>query len=30
MREIVLRLLGQLDAAFMLILTYYFGASHKH
>jgi hypothetical protein len=30
MREIVTRLLGQLDAAFMLILTYYFGASHKH
>lgn len=30
MREIVIRLLGQLDAAFMMILTYYFGASHKH
>ena len=30
MREIITRLLGQLDAAFMLILTYYFGASHKH
>ena len=30
MREIVIRLLGQLDAAFMMVLTYYFGASHKH
>ena len=30
MREIVLRLLGQLDAAFMLILAYYFGGMHKH
>ena len=30
MREIVIRLLGQLDAAFMMVLTYYFGSSHKH
>jgi hypothetical protein len=30
MREIVIRVLGNLDAAFMLVLSYYFGASHKH
>ena len=30
MREIVIRMLGSLDAAVMLILSYYFGASHKH
>lgn len=28
MREIIIRVLGNLDAAFMLILSYYFGASH--
>ena len=30
MREIVIRMLGSLDAATMLILSYYFGNSHKH
>jgi hypothetical protein len=30
MREIVIRMLGSLDAANMLILSYYFGNSHKH
>lgn len=30
MREIIIRVLGNLDAAFMLVLSYYFGASHKH
>jgi hypothetical protein len=30
MREIVIRMLGSLDAATMLILSYYFGQSHKH
>lgn len=30
MREIVIRLLGNLDAAMMLIFSYYFGNSHKH
>jgi hypothetical protein len=29
MREIVIRMLGSLDAANMLILSYYFGNSHK-
>jgi hypothetical protein len=28
MREIIIRVLGNLDAAFMLVLSYYFGASH--
>lgn len=30
MREIIIRMLGSLDAATMLILSYYFGNSHKH
>jgi hypothetical protein len=30
MREIVIRMLGSLDATIMLILSYYFGNSHKH
>jgi hypothetical protein len=30
MREIIIRMLGSLDAANMLILSYYFGNSHKH
>ena len=30
MREIVIRMLGSLDAANMLILSYYYGNSHKH
>lgn len=30
MREMVIRLLGNLDAAMMLIFSYYFGNSHKH
>jgi hypothetical protein len=30
MREIIIRVLGNLDAAFMLVMSYYFGASHKH
>ena len=30
MREIVIRMLVSLDAANMLILSYYFGNSHKH
>ena len=30
MRELVARVLGTLDAALTLVLSYYFGASHKH
>jgi hypothetical protein len=30
MRELVARVLGTLDAALTLVLSYYFGAAHKH
>lgn len=30
MRELVARVLGTLDGALMLVLSYYFGSSHKH
>ena len=30
MREIVIRVLGTLDGALVMVLSYYFGASHKH
>ena len=30
MRELVARVLGTLDAALTLVLSYYFGASHQH
>ena len=30
MREIIIRVLGTLDGALMLVLSYFFGASHKH
>jgi hypothetical protein len=30
MRELSARMLGTLDAALTLVLSYYFGASHKH
>lgn len=30
MRELIARVLGTLDGALMLVLSYYFGASHKH
>lgn len=30
MRELVARVLGTLDAALMMVLSYYFGASHDH
>ena len=30
MRELVARVLGTLDGALMLVLSYYFGSAHKH
>ena len=30
MREIIIRVLGTLDGALVMVLSYYFGASHKH
>jgi len=30
MREIIIRVLGTLDGALIMVLSYYFGASHKH
>lgn len=30
MRELIARILGTLDGALMLVLSYYFGASHDH
>lgn len=30
MRELIARVLGTLDGALMLVLSYYFGASHDH
>ena len=30
MRELIARVLGTLDAALTLVLSYYFGASHQH
>ena len=30
MREIIIRVLGTLDSALVMVLSYYFGASHKH
>jgi len=30
MREIVIRVLGTLDGSLVMVLSYYFGASHKH
>lgn len=30
MRELISRVLGTLDGALMLVLSYYFGASHQH
>jgi hypothetical protein len=30
MREIIVRVLGTLDGALIMVLSYYFGASHKH
>jgi len=30
MRELVIRVLGTLDGALMLVLSYYFGSSHQH
>jgi len=30
MRELIARVLGTLDGALMLVLSYYFGSSHKH
>ena len=30
MREIIIRVLGTLDGSLVMVLSYYFGASHKH
>jgi len=30
MRELIARVLGTLDGALMLVLSYYFGSAHKH
>ncbi|NDB69896.1 MAG: hypothetical protein EB015_18230 [Methylocystaceae bacterium] len=30
MRELIIRVLGTLDGALMLVLSYYFGSSHQH
>jgi hypothetical protein len=30
MREIIARVLGNLDSALVLVLSYYFGSAHKH
>ena len=30
MRELISRMLGNLDGALMLVLSYYFGSAHKH
>jgi protein-S-isoprenylcysteine O-methyltransferase Ste14 len=30
MRELIARVLGTLDAALTLVLSYYFGSSHQH